>query len=49
MGKTTKNITFYILMIAIFGSLMYFVAKEGESRQLADAVIMNVEATEHDG
>ena len=38
MGKTTKNITFYILMIAIFGSLMYFVAKEGESRQLADAV-----------
>lgn len=38
MGKTTKNITFYILMIAIFGSLMYFVVKEGESRQLADAV-----------
>ena len=34
MGKGTKNITFYFLMVLIFGSLMYFIVKEGESIQL---------------
>jgi Kef-type K+ transport system membrane component KefB len=33
MNKGTKSITFYLLMIAVFGSLMYFIARLGESRQ----------------
>lgn len=37
MGKGTKNITFYFLMVLIFGSLMYFIVKEGESIQLETA------------
>jgi Kef-type K+ transport system membrane component KefB len=34
MSRGTKSITFYLLMIVVFGSLMYFIAKQGESRQL---------------
>ncbi|MDR1624818.1 MAG: cation:proton antiporter [Tannerellaceae bacterium] len=37
MSKGSKNITFYLLMIVVFGSLMYFIAKQGESRQLDGA------------
>lgn len=38
MNKGTKSLTFYLMMIFIFGSLMYFVAKEGESQQLSTAI-----------
>ncbi|MGM9759243.1 MAG: cation:proton antiporter [Parabacteroides sp.] len=38
MGKGTKNIAFYLLMIAIFGSLMYLIAKEGENQQLSETM-----------
>lgn len=38
MSKGAKSISFYILMIAIFGSLMYFIAKKGESHQVDDAI-----------
>ena len=38
MNKGTKNITFYFVMILFFGSLMYFVAKEGESHQIENVV-----------
>lgn len=34
MSKGTKSLTFYLLMILIFGSLMYFIVQQGESRQL---------------
>ena len=37
MSKGTKSIAFYLLMILVFGSLMYFVAKEGENQQLASS------------
>lgn len=33
MGKGTKNIAFYLLMLLVFGSLMYLIVKEGESQQ----------------
>jgi Kef-type K+ transport system membrane component KefB len=35
MSKGIKSITFYLLMIALFGSLMYIIAREGEMRQPA--------------
>lgn len=38
MSKGTKSITFYLLMICVFGSLMYFIAKEGEGHQVEDAM-----------
>lgn len=38
MSKATKNIAFYLVMILLFGSLMYFIAKEGESREVDLAV-----------
>lgn len=37
MSKGAKSITFYLLMIGVFGSLMYFIAKQGEGHQLTDA------------
>ena len=33
MKKTTRDITFYLVMIVIFGSLMYLIAKKGETHQ----------------
>ena len=38
MGKGTKSIAFYLMMILVFGSLMYFIVKEGESQQVGTAV-----------
>ena len=38
MGKRTKSIAFYLLIILVFGSLMYFIAKEGENHQVEQAV-----------
>ena len=33
MGKGAKSITFYLLMIIVFGSFMYLIIKQGESHQ----------------
>ena len=38
MSRGTKSIAFYLVMIVVFGSLMYFIAKEGESQQLESAI-----------
>ncbi|HAD01529.1 cation:proton antiporter [Macellibacteroides fermentans] len=38
MSKGAKSFTFYILMILVFGSLMYFIAKEGETYQIDGAL-----------
>ena len=38
MSKGTKSIAFYLIMILTFGSLMYFIAKEGESQQLENSI-----------
>ncbi len=38
MSRGKKDISFYLLMIAIFGSLMYFIAKKGESHQVDNAI-----------
>ena len=38
MGKGTKSIASFDVMILIFGSLMYFIVKEGESQQVGTAV-----------
>ncbi|MDR1881064.1 MAG: cation:proton antiporter [Tannerellaceae bacterium] len=32
-NKGTKSLTFYLMIILVFGSLMYFVVKKGESQQ----------------
>ena len=38
MSKGAKSFTFYILMILVFGSLMYLIAKEGETYQIDGAL-----------
>ncbi|MDH6533594.1 cation/H(+) antiporter [Parabacteroides sp. 52] len=38
MKKGTKSIAFYLSMIIVFGSLMYIIAKKGESHQVNDAI-----------
>ncbi|MDH6343970.1 Kef-type K+ transport system membrane component KefB [Parabacteroides sp. PFB2-12] len=41
MSKGTKGLTFYLVMIIVFGSLMYFIAVKGESQQMDDLMIFN--------
>lgn len=38
MSKGTKSIAFYLMMILVFGSLMYVIAKEGENRQAGSVI-----------
>lgn len=38
MSKGARDLVFYLIMIVIFGSLMYFIAIKGESHQLNEAV-----------
>jgi Kef-type K+ transport system membrane component KefB len=38
MKKGTKDILFYIVMVIIFGSLMYLIVKKGESHQGIEAI-----------
>ncbi len=38
MSKGAKSITFYLLMILIFGALMYLVIREGERQQIESAI-----------
>lgn len=42
MGKGIKSITFYFIIILVFGSLMYLIVKEGETRQ-ADSVLQSMQ------
>lgn len=42
MGKGTKSIAFYFIIILVFGSLMYLIVKEGETRQ-ADTVLQSMQ------
>lgn len=39
MSKGIKSITFYFMIILIFGSLMYYIAKEGENQQPDSAIV----------
>ncbi|MDL2255767.1 cation:proton antiporter, partial [Parabacteroides sp. OttesenSCG-928-K15] len=43
MTKGTKGLAFYIVMIIVFGSLMYFIAVKGESHQMDDLMTFNEE------
>lgn len=38
MTKKTKSLVFYLMMILIFGSLMYFIVKKGESHQMNEVI-----------
>ncbi|MDR1344225.1 MAG: cation:proton antiporter [Tannerellaceae bacterium] len=38
MSKGIKSLTFYVLMIALFGSLMYTIVRQGETRQPEEIV-----------
>ena len=38
MSKNIKSAAFYVTIILVFGSLMYLVAKEGESQQITNAI-----------
>jgi len=42
MTRGTKNIIFYVFMIALFGVLMYLIAKQGESHQKVEIVANTV-------
>ena len=44
MSKGTKSIAFYLLMIVVFGSLMFLIAKEGENQQVDSAISSVYEA-----
>lgn len=44
MSKGTKSIAFYVIMILVFGSLMYLIAKEGERQQLETAITATYDA-----
>ena len=38
MSKGTRSIAFYLLMLTVFGSLMYLVVKEGETQELNESI-----------
>lgn len=38
MSRGKRDISFYLLVVVVFGSLMYFIAKKGESHQVDDAI-----------
>lgn len=44
MSKGTKSLVFYILMICVFGSLMYLIVKQGESQQPDEVVTTMTDA-----
>lgn len=39
MSKGTRSIAFYLLMIIVFGSLMYLIVKQGETQQLDESIV----------
>ncbi|MDF9830762.1 cation:proton antiporter [Parabacteroides sp. PF5-6] len=38
MSRGKRNVSFYLLMLVVFGSLMYFIAKKGESHQVKEEI-----------
>ncbi|MDR1023275.1 MAG: cation:proton antiporter [Prevotellaceae bacterium] len=41
MPKKTRNTWFYLTMITVFGALMYFIVKQGESHQSREILAIN--------
>ncbi len=44
MGKGSRSLVYYLVMLLVFGGLMYFIIKEGEARQIQDAISVSNEA-----
>ena len=44
MGKGSRSLIYYLVMLLVFGGLMYFMIKEGEARQIQEAVSVSNEA-----
>ena len=44
MSKGTRNIIFYLSMIVVFGTLMYFITKAGENHQIGSVIQTNHDA-----
>lgn len=44
MGKGSRSLIYYLVMLLVFGGLMYFIIKEGEARQIQDAISVSNEA-----
>ena len=44
MGKGSRSLIYYLVMLLVFGGLMYFIIKEGEARQIQEAISMSNEA-----
>lgn len=47
MSKGTKSILFYVVMILLFGFLMYLIAVKGEARQVEDAIASTYDMPEN--
>lgn len=44
MGKGSRSLIYYLVMLLVFGGLMYFIIKEGEVRQIQEAISVSNEA-----
>ena len=44
MGKGSRSLRYYLVMLLVFGGLMYFIIKEGEARQIQEAISVSNEA-----
>ena len=44
MGKGSRSLIYYLVMLLVFGGLMYFIIKEGEARQIEEAISVSNEA-----
>lgn len=45
MGKGSRSLIYYLVMLLVFGGLMYFIIKEGEARQIQEAISVSNEAS----
>ena len=44
MSKGSKNLIFYVIMVAVLGALMYLIIKGGEAQQLEGAITLAADA-----
>lgn len=44
MGKGSRSLIYYLVMLLVFGGLMYFIIKEGEARQIQEAISVSNKA-----
>ena len=44
MGKGSRSLIYYLVMLLVFGGLMYFIIKEGEARKIQEAICVSNEA-----